>query len=350
MSTTSLGPRPQAGVLCNACTDLFTHFSPIFGLFDNKNPFAPTQTPILGPLGRIWASTCPFCRLVTQATLEIHRTENSTVIPGPDQVIGVQWHESGALPGFRLCFVGYGTVLGTAISFTQAPWTCRSSLSPNHSLSYLCDIRRSHIDIGRVRSWLNRCYTEHPKCLEIFHELGAPVSSVFPGLRVLRLIDVQAQCIIETDRFCQYMTLSYVWGGIAGYRLTRASRAQLTQPGILRAKWLRLPRTIKDAITLVFELGQRYLWVDSLCLIQNQPEDVQAGTAVMDLIYELSTLTIIAATGHDSNAGLPGVRIGSRNLHETCQSVKVLPGVEMRVHTSLQSRVEASVYNTRGWT
>jgi len=165
-------------------------------------------------------------------------------------------------------------------------------------------------------------------------------------------MDVQANCIVETDRFWPYLTLSYIWGNVNNLRLTRANKSQMCQPGTLghELKWSRLPRTVRDAILLARILRQPLLWVDSLCLVQNEPDDVRAGTAVMDLIYELSALTIIAATGHDSNAGLPGVREASRSVTWTHQPQIIYPSVAMMVHTTLEGLLRRSVYKTRAWT
>jgi hypothetical protein len=112
--------------------------------------------------------------------------------------------------------------------------------------------------------------------------------------------------------------------------------------------WDLLPRTIQDAITVVRMLGEEYLWVDSLCLVQNNPQDVDNGTSCMDLIYEFSTLTIVAATGKDANAGLPGVHIGSRFAEE--HIAEVVHGLRLAVYTDGEFRVEPTVYNSRAWT
>ncbi|CAH0019004.1 unnamed protein product, partial [Clonostachys rhizophaga] len=59
--------------------------------------------------------------------------------------------------------------------------------------------------------------------------------------------------------------------------------------------WDLIPKTIQDAITTTQLVGERYLWVDSLCLMQNDPKDLRHGTNVMDLMYEQPILCIVAA-------------------------------------------------------
>jgi hypothetical protein len=59
-------------------------------------------------------------------------------------------------------------------------------------------------------------------------------------------------------------------------------------------------------------IGERYLWVDSLCIVQDDPQEKHGQIANMDAIYGNAILTINAAAGQDANAGLPGVRPLSR--------------------------------------
>jgi hypothetical protein len=84
------------------------------------------------------------------------------------------------------------------------------------------------------------------------------------------------------------------------------------QSGVLQNIWLNLPKTIRDAIDLVRALKERYLWVDALCLVQNDQADMQKGIDIMDIIYERAVMTIVAASGDSANSGLPGVHRGSR--------------------------------------
>ncbi len=108
-----------------------------------------------------------------------------------------------------------------------------------------------------------------------------------------------------------------------------------------------LPRTIEDAIRLTQRLGLRYLWADTLCLVQNDADDVRLGVNTMDLIYEAAHFTIVAAEGYNAHAGLPGLRSESR-LRRTNYEAK--PGFWLGLDVRLDWLVERSVYRTRGWT
>ncbi|KAH8681658.1 hypothetical protein BX600DRAFT_447091, partial [Xylariales sp. PMI_506] len=119
-------------------------------------------------------------------------------------------------------------------------------------------------------------------------------------------------------------------------------------PGSLDDVLRHMPRTIQDAIALTRGLKQRYLWVDSLCLLQNDRHDLDEGVEVMDLVYEKALLTIVAACGHDSNSGLPGVRPGTRNAENG--TVEVLPGVYLGIYCMLDRLFNRTSHASRAWT
>lgn len=64
-----------------------------------------------------------------------------------------------------------------------------------------------------------------------------------------------------------------------------------------------LPLTFKLAIEITKRLGYRYLWIDSLCIIQDSPEDWRTESLTMSTVYRNSTLTVSALWGSDSHAG-----------------------------------------------
>ncbi len=69
----------------------------------------------------------------------------------------------------------------------------------------------------------------------------------------------------------------------------------------------QLPPTIRDSIILCRLLKRRYLWIDSLCITQNDASTLRGQLEQMDLIYQCAEFTIVAAAGLGANAGLPGI-------------------------------------------
>lgn len=194
------------------------------------------------------------------------------------------------------------------------------------------------IDLGRARDWLDHCLNNHKEC-------GV---STLSELTTLRLINVVTGCVEEVKMPCKYVALSYVWGGASSIKLTTRNQMAMSRPGVLTEVWERIPRTIKDAIKAVQELSEEYLWVDTLCLLQNDSGDIKNGIAVMDLIYERAILTIIAASGGHANAGLPGVGSTRRSVSQQIELIK--PGIRLACHLDLDNLLRHTVYNQRGWT
>lgn len=126
---------------------------------------------------------------------------------------------------------------------------------------------------------------------------------------------------------------------------------QYKQPGILLSG--DLPATIADAIDVTLAAGERYLWVDSLCIIQDDEADKQYYIPKMDSVYGCALFTIIALSGEAADVGLPGVRSGSRSRSEkpftirTHSLIASLDPIRMR---SWDNFMGDSPWNHRAWT
>ncbi|KAH7128140.1 heterokaryon incompatibility protein-domain-containing protein [Dendryphion nanum] len=296
----------------------------------------------LGPGSRIKNSRCPMCRLVRHVFYEVERTEldmlHARLSERTDVIL--EWFQASG-PGGRGAFYVHNT---------SEHWICFTGKSDTHSLAaghyYLQPKLRSELEVSRVSRWLSTCTSKH--AIDCNAEGPMTFEDAFPGLQVLRFIDVKRNCLVETQSICQYVALSYVWGAVPNFRLTKANKRELSVPGGIETVWKMIPRTIRDAIEFTRMLGRCYLCVDALCLLQNNREDLELGVAVMDQVYERSWLTIIAACGHDANAGLPGVREGSRKFSNLTLDVK--RDISLGVYTGLDLLYRHSVHNSRAWT
>ena len=65
-----------------------------------------------------------------------------------------------------------------------------------------------------------------------------------------------------------------------------------------------LPATLEDATKLVRDLGKKYIWIDSLCIEQDDAKDKSAQIDLMDLIYESAWLTIVTLSGTAADSEL----------------------------------------------
>ncbi|KAK1834103.1 heterokaryon incompatibility protein-domain-containing protein [Podospora conica] len=284
------------------------------------------------------STQCPFCQLVIQVMDDNDESRSKEI---HDELVIISWEKKRS-PGGHHAFFVWGYLDGGCIAFGTPP--DREYDSGFRCLRPSLD---SMLDINRVSSWIDHCTASH-ECVS-----SNPPDSFsvhFPGLQVLRFVDVRRHCIIETKEMpSAYVALSYVWGDVPNLRLTSLTRTKLMQPLALE-KSTPIPRTIRDAIHLVSQLKPAilYLWVDSLCLVQDAPEDLEKGLRVMGRIYERAAFTIIAANGSDADAGLPGVvsrRGGGQDILREIQ-----PGIHLGLLFGQDRLLEQSVYQRRAWT
>lgn len=200
---------------------------------------------------------------------------------------------------------------------------------------------KSHdqLDPEFIKSWIRKCENEHGSdCDE---------SLVHPELmkkrkNVLRMIDVENMCVTIVPQDCRFVALSYLWGkNFEQLFTTSQNLPRLSKPGALSKE--HLPQTIKDSITLTKLIGERYLWTDSLALVHDEGFQYHD-----DWIYARAHLTVVAGSGKDANAGLTGVRQGSRKWHQSIE--EVMPGVKLMVTHLAEDYISTSQWDSRAWT
>lgn len=156
--------------------------------------------------------------------------------------------------------------------------------------------------------------------------------------------------IVQGTLTQRYIALSYVWGQTACLSLSTANRDGLMTKGSLHGN-TKVGRTILDAMSVCKSMGERYLWVDSLCIVQDDEVEKSNMIARMDDVYGHSLLTIINATQGkaDANALLPGVSAGSRSVRQTIEQIGGKRYILTKRHP-LQLVLPQTVWYSRAWT
>lgn len=292
----------------------------------------------LGNFGVVRRRNCHFCQLVASTCVEGHSPRLPLTPPDDDEAVQVHFMSRS----FRANLARVGTEIYIAgYRGGPAPVVARESFD-------------AWIDFEEVWRWTFMCDSKHKdydsECSPMPFNL-AVLPRTDRGQLDFRFIDVHAMCIVYAPRKTKYVALSYVWGRTNKTRLTLTSKNEeaLLQRNGLEANRSKIPNTILDAITVVHKLGERYLWVDSLCLLQDDPTELQECVAVMDLIYEMATFTIIAAGGEDAWAGLEGVPPTRRKIHASPVR-DIVPGLKMTTVVDVDTPLRNSVYNSRAWT
>lgn len=136
----------------------------------------------------------------------------------------------------------------------------------------------THLKI--LKEWIADC--DHN------HECYSEANTFIPT----RLLDIRnkgsgnIQLLVNNQahsRFRRYATLSHRWGSPQQHRFcTYKSNIEELQQGI---KISDLPRTFQDAVRVAYGLGLQYLWIDSLCIIQDDPLDWDTESKLMERVF-----------------------------------------------------------------
>jgi len=217
-------------------------------------------------------------------------------------------------------------------------------------------IDQSTVSFERVLRWKAHCDANHAgEC----HAIEDPWRK-WDSLDKILLVDVDEECVCPQPGVSAYLALSYVWGtGLEGLPLVanQVNYAALVKAGSLGSSsplGRRLPRTIRDAMKVTRRLGYRFLWVDRLCILQDDVNHQRIQLAGMAAIYANASITLVAASGDDSH-GLPGIESGHSPVRRPFSVVSLPMGVGM-LFDSLKALGEPygppsdREYRRRGWT
>ena len=153
--------------------------------------------------------------------------------------------------------------------------------------------------VCKIQEWLRVCDESHFACKEEEERpLPKRLVDLFPpqdseGSRLVSSRNIQVK-----DR--KYAALSYCWGTTQTVKTIKAT-IDAFHVALPTAK---IPLTVVDAFTLTRQLGIRYLWVDALCIVQDDQADWETEAANMHNVYAGSFLTLIASEADSARGGL----------------------------------------------
>lgn len=168
---------------------------------------------------------------------------------------------------------------------TLAPFTQPGGIRPESDLL-------SDTHLRRISRWRKACAQEHEGCPDADEPRELPTRVIAVNSNnpeYVRLVNT------HRGRTAVYACLSYSWGtGTQHCTTTRNIKNHLQRISIST-----LPRTIADAIRLCRALRIPYLWIDALCIIQDDKDDWSREAAAMAGIYGSSVLTISVPNNTD---------------------------------------------------
>lgn len=158
----------------------------------------------------------------------------------------------------------------------------------------------------QIATWLRHCDAHaacHPGAISVESELVPVVLPtrllhLTPGHSHPQVKIVTAAHYLRTN--IRYATLSHCWGTAVGLRLLRSVYDEYCSA----IPWSSLPLTFQHTITAALKLDLTYLWIDALCIVQDDQDDWLSEASKMVDVYQNSYLNIAATASVNSSQGL----------------------------------------------
>jgi hypothetical protein len=205
-----------------------------------------------------------------------------------------------------------------------------------------------------IKQWIRTCQLDHHIC--------KPRMQGYTPNRVLDVKNDVLRLVTEDTNGHEYAALSYCWGSIPTGKNGFLTVKTNIGPRMLGFSLRELPNTLQDAIRTARALGIDFIWIDAICIIQDDPKDWAKEAPLMAEIYGNAVVTIAATTSESSFDGFlqrnSSHRWSSKFLIKELQSYRseiLSEGtgvVYMRYppETSIRKHLQYCHWSTRGWT
>ncbi|OAQ90114.1 heterokaryon incompatibility protein [Purpureocillium lilacinum] len=234
-------------------------------------------------LRRQAAQGCRTCELVSDAVLAINQEEQ------PSENLRVGW-DTMRIRGLRvvvgadvtgLFLFGIDLYSPDDGDDKSLPWRMATECERPIAIS---GDTSSDEALGTLVRWIDDC-SQHHSC-----KGSAPTPLPTRLIDVKDAGNIRLHCTAPGETGT-YACLSHCWGTCQTLQTTTANLGQHRDT----IPWHDVPNVLRDAIDMVRKLGIRYLWADSLCIVQDSESDWRRESASMANVYANSTITIAAS-------------------------------------------------------
>lgn len=195
-----------------------------------------------------------------------------------------------------------------------------------------------------LKEWLADCITNHPHCERISAKdaprLPTRVLEISGGDHISPF---KIKLHTSNGERAHYIALSHCWGPPSSRPTLKTLKANMKEHEE-QIPYDRLSLTFQDAVFYSAHMNYRYLWIDSLCIIQDDSGDWEQEAASMATVYSNATLTLAATAAPD----------GSKGCQFQCNGPICVPldndTAFIRFEDHLQLDEMRAPLNTRGWT
>lgn len=186
-----------------------------------------------------------------------------------------------------------------------------------------------------MKTWLQMCQSNHNDCainLKVFLPSRLIDVQAFRDSPDVRLVDMRP-IKFACDRTCtpypKYVALSHCWGDPSKQpiKTTRETLKAYEQHIAANA----LSKTFSDAVNITRQLGQQYIWIDSLCIVQDDKKDWETEAALMGHVYSSAFCTLSALSSLDGSQGCR-TKSNIRKSTQDCFLDVSIHGTNIRLH------------------
>ena len=204
-----------------------------------------------------------------------------------------------------------------------------------------------------AKKWIHDCVHSHGRRRSYRKPSTLPTRLIHVSPRITdtncAVSLVRLYVVTQADKGLEYLTLSHCWGGANIVTLTRDKTEQYEE----EIPWANLPKTFQDTFVITQSLGFSYIWIDSLCIVQDSKDDWARESQLMGMIHAGSSCTIAATGSVNSNGGC----FQNREIRDLVDcTIPVGNGSSALrlcmcefLETSFENQVNNSPLNARGW-
>lgn len=175
---------------------------------------------------------------------------------------------------------------------------------------------------------------------------GDPSRKKISHIRASMILKTVKLWTTPADCRGQYVALTHRWGSDKSWKLTKDS-LHAFQNGLAFSD---LPKTYQDAMVVAQRLGYRYIWIDALCIVQDDPDDWLRESTRMASVYRNASCTLAAHTARCNNTGfldatlerVPTLQIRSKDSKGRYIS-------NLTLGSNFNDQVAKSFLSRRGW-
>ncbi|KAH8649401.1 heterokaryon incompatibility protein-domain-containing protein [Tricladium varicosporioides] len=308
--------EPHDSTICAICTDfsLLSHKS----THPNSPSWAVQRWSFSNKLIQPQRMGCPILKAIEEA-LKLFSPLSGEQMASTEDIV-----------------VDYSYQCGISIKYGHP--LCDNRYTEIYSLEdYTHFQKRNHIPssalsettLSNIANWILDCDTTHSSCPKFPQTLPTRVIDLGPSTNQAAIEKPYPRLYTTRDhdysKNSRYISLSHCWGQGVPMKTLTSNLALFHNTIPLNG----LPRTFQDTLNISKRLGIRYVWIDALCIVQDDQKDWHKEASSMASIYERSAFTICVMNGMSSDSGF----LSKRSQYHMIPSMK---GLFVRLATGLK--------------